>query len=199
MKHTLQLIAILALATISTGCATPYMVDRGRDAADIFTASYGIGAGAKARVGPLQTGLFVNRDIGGLRGGIVRARWEPPRNESFAAREEIYVVWGADIFDPDIDLVDKRNKVVGDVQLGPIAYPFYIDWFGNTPRRPQSFTQIEAAVGLGPTLRLGFNPGELLDFILGWFHIDIYNDDIERKKSNKILEDTGTSAPDPQD
>ena len=31
---------------------------------------------------------------------------------------------------------------------------------------------------LGRTLRFGFNPGELLDFILGWFTIDIYGDDL---------------------
>ncbi len=45
-------------------------------------------------------------------------------------------------------------------------------------------------IGLGGTLRLGFNPGELLDFLLGWFTIDIYNDDIElnKRKSNKTIE-----------
>ena len=44
------------------------------------------------------------------------------------------------------------------------------------------YTQMEVVVGLGGTLRLGFNPGELLDFILGWATIDIYNDDLEKQK-----------------
>ena len=44
------------------------------------------------------------------------------------------------------------------------------------------YTQIEAVVGAGPSVRLGFNPGELLDFILGWTTIDIYKDDLERSK-----------------
>ena len=41
----------------------------------------------------------------------------------------------------------------------------------------QSLTQCELAAGLGPTVRLGFNPGELVDFILGWTTLDIYGDD----------------------
>ncbi len=32
----------------------------------------------------------------------------------------------------------------------------------------------------GLTLGLGFNPGELLDFILGWTTLDIFKDDIEK-------------------
>ena len=43
-------------------------------------------------------------------------------------------------------------------------------------------TQLELALGLGGSLRLGLNPGELLDFLLGWLTIDLYDDDIEWKK-----------------
>ena len=35
------------------------------------------------------------------------------------------------------------------------------------------------AGGLGLTARLGFNPGELADFIVGWFGSDLYDDDGE--------------------
>jgi hypothetical protein len=31
-------------------------------------------------------------------------------------------------------------------------------------------------------VRCGFNPGELLDFILGWTTIDIFKDDIAGRK-----------------
>ncbi len=47
--------------------------------------------------------------------------------------------------------------------------------------RPATFpyyTQVEAVVGLGYTLRLGFNPGELIDFLLGWTTLDLCHDDI---------------------
>ena len=44
------------------------------------------------------------------------------------------------------------------------------------------YAQMEAVIGLGPSIRLGFNPGEVLDFVLGWFTIDIFNDDLEWRK-----------------
>ena len=55
---------------------------------------------------------------------------------------------------------------------------------------PALYTQLEVVIGLGGTLRLGFNPGVLLDFLLGWFTIDISYDDIElnKRKSNKTIE-----------
>jgi len=46
------------------------MVDRGRDAADIFTATIGVGGGAKARLGPVHAGIVpFNVGAFGLRGG----------------------------------------------------------------------------------------------------------------------------------
>ncbi len=42
------------------------------------------------------------------------------------------------------------------------------------------FTAIEVEAGLGLTVRLGVNPGELVDLVLGLFTIDIYRDDIGR-------------------
>ena len=42
----------------------------------------------------------------------------------------------------------------------------------------------------GAAIRQSVMPGELLDFILGWTTIDIFNDDLEWKKrtSNKGVE-----------
>lgn len=39
------------------------------------------------------------------------------------------------------------------------------------------FTQLEVSIGLYGGVKIGFNPGELLDFLLGFIGIDIYNDD----------------------
>jgi hypothetical protein len=39
------------------------------------------------------------------------------------------------------------------------------------------FTQLDVSVGLFGSLRLGFNPGELLDLILGFTTLDIFADD----------------------
>lgn len=41
----------------------------------------------------------------------------------------------------------------------------------------QYLTQCDLVLGLGYSIRLGANPGELLDFLLGWAALDIYGDD----------------------
>jgi len=54
-------------------------------------------------------------------------------------------------------------------------------------------------VGLGGTVKLGLNPGELLDFILGWTTLDIFHDDIaggiEMRESNQASDATSEPAP----
>ncbi len=39
-------------------------------------------------------------------------------------------------------------------------------------------TDMVVAAGLAGTLRLGFNPGKLVDFLLGWTTLDICGDDL---------------------
>jgi hypothetical protein len=39
-------------------------------------------------------------------------------------------------------------------------------------------TDIEAVAAAGPSLRVGFSLGELLDFLLGWLGADICGDDL---------------------
>ena len=201
-----------------TGCASTraYFVDRGRDAADIFTVSAVEGFGVKARVGPAQIGLLLVHDLAGLKGG------------------ELF-------FNPDLHLMPDKLRLV-DIDLlllnrfithdGTPCYaleafvpyntdcsrdkqylamgrfPFYQE-MGKSPyitgrcspgdgppRNIYHTTQIEAVAALGLGIRLGFNPAELLDFILGWTTLDIVNDDLEARKlkeeSNKA---TGKPVP----
>ena len=44
-------------------CSLPYMKDRGRDGADVFTLTVGYGLGAKARAGPVTAAALFNRDL----------------------------------------------------------------------------------------------------------------------------------------
>jgi hypothetical protein len=37
---------------------------------------------------------------------------------------------------------------------------------------------MELAIGVGLTLRVGFNPGELLDLLVGFASLDLYGDDL---------------------
>ena len=204
MKRTLQLLLLLGLITISTGCASPYMVDRGRDAADIFTATVGYGVGVKAQVGPIQTGLFANRDYAGLRGGIFEAPGFTGRHSDYLFHDIDLLLYRYSMLQSENRLLRDRHKDTAPIGFGPITYLFWghkrpknvprvsfwespVGWlfdgmgYDQTPSY-YHYTQIEVAVGVGPSIRLGFNPGELLDFLLGWFTIDIYSDDLEWKK-----------------
>jgi len=170
------------------------MMDRGRDAADIFTASVGGGVGAKARIGPIQTGLLADIPIYGLRGGEIASQTGWPYSLDFQ-----WVIGGVEAYvggqrrKKGFCIASTRLPLMPDIKA-PFT-PFVHGIPANTDYSPSYYTQIEAVVGLIPSLRLGFNPGELLDFILGWGNIDIYKDDIEMKKteSNHGLE--STSAP----
>jgi len=179
MKILLQLTLLLGLAITSTGCATPYMTDRKRDAADIFTLTFGFGAGAKAKIGPAQTGLLAEMGNHGLRGGTFVASCSSLPGEI----DFNFLGAGMEAFSgyPEwITVRDRHKDICSETHLIPISF-----WpsDGQDPY-PSQLTQIEIVAGAIITMRAGFNPGELLDFILGWFNIDIYNDDLE--KQNKI-------------
>lgn len=160
--------ASLLLLVLTTGCATsPYLTDRARDAADIFTVSAGYGVGAKARVSCLNLGLLFDTEPVGLRGGGLYRQQNGDEVADFAALlfyGDSFVVTG-----PQAD----RNKTF----VAP--YFAFIPFFMAAPKPSDAYYwQIEAVAALGPAVRLGFNPGELLDFLLGWTTLDIFDDDI---------------------
>jgi hypothetical protein len=47
-------------------------------------------------------------------------------------------------------------------------------------------TQIEFQVGLFFMPRVGFNPGEALDFLFGWFNLDLFGDDLSSQAAAAI-------------
>jgi len=194
----IQIAALLALAACLTGCASPYMVDRGRDVADIFTASFGLGAGVQGRAGPFHAGILCNANECGLRSGTFHvpketdtlpAEGSKPRSFDFdfLLFKPTQLGFGVDIYQPEQVQTD-RGKAVDAVGILPLFYTFDMGSDKEEDDAPSArqllhnYTQIEAVVGLGGTLRCGFNPGELLDFILGWTTIDIFNDDLEKRK-----------------
>ncbi len=185
MKKTIQLLLFVALAAFSTGCASPYMVDRGRDAADILTVTVGGGLGVKGRLGPIQTGLILQGDAYGLRGGYFGDQCDGEAWLISPTHDVEVLVVGIEGYAPDSDIAVRRQKQFGAESAGP-----FIHKLSTHKPCPSYYTQCDVTAALGFSLRLGFNPGELLDFILGWSTIDIYNDDLERKKSNKVLEAT---------
>ena len=70
MKRLYHLLVVMIPLMATTGCATSgYWTDRGRDAADVLTATVGKGAALGARVGPVKVALNYHEDYAGLRNG----------------------------------------------------------------------------------------------------------------------------------
>ena len=176
MKRLAQRLALVAVVAVTTGCASPdaYFIDRGRDAADIFTATIGAGFGAKARIGPLQSGLLCEIDLVGLRGGVFPSM-QQHGNFCFPTPDLQGLVVGIEEFRPDCDGVFRRKSfcVQNTVPFWTVLGKYDDAWY--------YYTQIDVVVALLGSARAGFNPGELADFLLGWFGVDIYGDDLEAK------------------
>ena len=183
MRPWIHSIILLALLAGLSGCASPrgYFVDRGRDAADIFTLALEEGIGVKARAGPIAAGLLSSDGTIGLRGGafVVEDRGylnmgvTPPIYEG-AADVSVFGFYNIETLHSDKLFPRHKTFHAGhDEQLG-VWLQQYDDGGGN----PAYYTQVEATLGLGILLRVGLNPGELLDFILGWTTLDIFRDDL---------------------
>ncbi len=129
--------------------------------------------GGKARVGPVGTGLSIAADIGGLSGGC----WHGGKMER-GGMDAHPVIIG---FERGVsDRIAQRRLKNHDAFLfmgisNGFEFPI------TDTRRFYSLhylTQIEVAAALGIRLRIGFNPGELIDLILGFFTLDPYGDDL---------------------
>ncbi len=192
MKKIACLWVICAVAVMGSGCASVgYFKDRAQDAADIFTLTVGMGLGVKARVGPVRTGLLLSHaDVMGLRGG--EFFYYPNVDTEFGIESYLpaplphllnavdYSWWGSVEIEIWVGEHDRRKKVwiYNDSDHWTSLFLANTERVGVWGVEPPYYAQIEVVVGLIPSVRAGFNPGELLDFFLGWFGIDIYSDDI---------------------
>lgn len=128
---------------------------------------------------------FINRDTAGLRAGTVfrvddDSQFKPYDFTSIIPKLYMFPIFVED----ELRLKGESELRHKDYEAIGIFVPL-ISWV-DEPNNPSTKwvynTQIEVAVGLVGTLRLGFNPGELLDFLLGWTTVDIFNDDLKKEK-----------------
>jgi len=92
------------------------------------------------------------------------------------------------------DAFTARQPVEGRRLKADYEVRSLIPFLSTDGMRHPYYTELEIVLGLGPSLRLGFNPGEFADFILGWFGIDFFADDLEaEKKWKSILNGNRTS------
>lgn len=182
MKKTCSLarLSLLIAGLVSTtGCSALYLQQRKRDAADIFTLTAGLGVGGKARFGPIQTGLVYQKDAVGLRSGASFASgpsWKMGANE--VGGWDLQAVYFGGEMPNQGELVSERGK---DFDVWNMFVPtgwWETDTMAKVPCH--YLTQIEVNGGAGLGLRLGVNPGELLDFVLGWATLDLFKDDVPR-------------------
>jgi len=168
------------------GCASAYWGDRWNDAKDVFTCAVGLGLGAKGRVGPLQAPLIVQSDYCGLRCGEAFA--SPMRDDFWTYVSEaghvvesplpVYLrdygtfYSGYETFDPG-GLSDVRHKRVRSQGMGPVTYD-------GDEKNYAFYSQIEATAGALVSVRVGVNPGELVDALVGFTTLDLMGDDVNR-------------------
>jgi hypothetical protein len=172
----LRAFLLTCLASCVSGCAG-YWADRGRDAADIFTLALGNGLGGKARVGPITAGLLADYTYAGLRGGeFCRQDLSSVDTgyESMAAIDWQYVVDNAERF--NLAKLQRGKNFEASSVGNDVKIPLFSRVQPNSSNA--YYTQVEAVLGLYASARVGCNPGELLDFILGFAAIDIYRDDL---------------------
>lgn len=180
------------LILLCNGCATSgYLANRGHDAADIFTLTAGKGFGGAIKFGPVHAGILSLSDNVGLKAGEFNNVWDDDYEWAswvdplFGLPTGDGWLTGGECFHGLNDTSRFRRKYFNAKGCCPFVMLPYGDYEHN--KYPAYFfSQIDVAVGLGLSVRAGFNPGELFDFLLGWAGVDIYNDDLrEIPKDNK--------------
>jgi len=150
----------------------------------------------KQGLGLFSWGLFLNQDKAGLRSGELFCPAEKACDEEFFILMPVLLLGqtistGQDEFSPGGVARSERRIFI------PTTFCLvYLCRMISTAKTLHSSLRSRSS-SLGGTVRLGFNPGELLDFILGWTTIDIYGDDIEARKQKEKSNQSSEATPKP--
>jgi hypothetical protein len=166
-----KIIAAALALTFCSSCSSNYGNNLVLDARDIFSFSAGYGLGAQARVSYLAEGFLFKKDLVGMQNGI--PAWYGNQAQIF----DVDVALGRlHIFNPPYDVYIRKDGVL--LAEGPL----FLYWPRKDKWNPKWATQVDATLALGLSIKVGFNPGELLDFITGVFGYDLFGDDYEEKE-----------------
>lgn len=189
-------VCCVVLVAFLSGCAsTGYWANRRRDAADVVTLTVGAGVGVKAHVGPLQLGMFFNCAEAGLRGGgfVKNGMFEQSEMGWPKSFDAIFWAFGGEFFEGSpLSLERGKSYTAATFMYLTAAFPESLPAsVFNGPKKTERpsgivpkynpvpyWTQIEAALGIGGTLRAGLNLGEFIDLVLGFTTLDIFGDDV---------------------
>lgn len=183
MKHLFNSIIIIVLTVNcvsfkdkdnpggDSGKTGNYFNDRIMDSRDIFTftAVYGAAAGVKAQVGPIGAGLYFQPGSVGHGVDLSNENGLKSGELSYHHVTDFAILLGLDSSSPE-SMKDSgiRHELRSKNYKSPLKHP-------------PAYTRLGFAAALGIGLRVEFNVGELLDFLLGFALIDIYGDDIYLK------------------
>ncbi len=176
----------LVILGVVSGCASTnvFLGKRLHDAADIVTITAGTGIGANVRCGVFHAGLFADKSFVGLRGGefFLGSLHGEETFDFLTLDATVYALQYA-------GAGDSRKKGLTLLSgLGTEDTAVFCPFIMSPASYPETdksvYSQIEVGVGLGVGLQIGFNPGELIDFLLGWTGIDIYKDDLSKISNN---------------
>lgn len=217
MKTLIETIVAFVLMVSLTGCTSTkaYFSDRGRDAIDILSIGTGAGLGVGAQAGPVHAGALWYVEKACMRTafctpensyhGIIGQWFDAPwiwksHRIGYDKDQWQYLVFKCMEYDPVS--WEREKSISAATVFFPVPFLIAPDDYRKGSYPVQFYTQIDIAVALGFGGRVGFNPGELLDFILGWTTIDIYGDDLEvkklKEKSNQSSEATSPKRAAPQ-
>jgi hypothetical protein len=181
-RKTAVAAALIAAATLVQGCA--YTAARGRDFTDVLSLgiSGGGGLGARAtatRLVALELGAQKDEKLVGWRErnfgwvessyGLLFASWRQPSldEEPLPEKSPFQLITTS----------QRRNFFPARTEVEETRHIFFI-LAGARGVRP--VTALDVGVGLSALiagLEVTVSPGELVDFLLGWFGVDIGRDD----------------------
>ncbi len=177
MKRVITCMGFFTILALGTSCTSAYWTDRGRDFNDCFHVGVGVGLGAKVKLGPVNLGLLAEGDFFGVRGvNPIRAT-----NEHSAWTSLAFFSHSGELFEggDEHTILSVRKKLYSvESRREPTSKTATFTPDVNDLIPPQYHTGFEVVVGLGPSVRIGFNVGELADFVLGWVTVDLFDDDV---------------------
>lgn len=172
---------VVCLAPFLAGCS--YLERRAGDLSDVVRFELGWPAvGAYVHATPLLgTGLdlWTAYPVYGATAGNYQSR-VPGQGELGAYSLVLWHARGYDTRPEDRDPANPDDFPAPDA--GAITQIHRLHWpFEEAPSpevlEPIHWLDLEADVALGVGLRLRLSPGQLADFVLGWFGLDIAGDD----------------------
>ncbi len=177
--------AALLLATATSGCVGHYFKHRVRDFFDPVTLDLagGAGLGVQARASVIHTGFgYAQMYHWGLLDGV------PGKHNPFGLRPEFHADFL--VYSSEGTMTGWPNALADQPLKATWTRREHVDphlcWFVHAPHHPTAepamrwheILDVKAGVNAGLVgARAGVSPGELLDFVLGWFGIDIAGDD----------------------